>query len=145
MFKIEGYQILDSIYESANSIVYRGIREQDNQAVILKILRQDYPTPQQRTRYKQEYEILRHLNLEGVVKAYSLQEIQRTIVIVEEDFGGKSLKMRIKDNWEVQGIIPLPEFLLIAIQTVEILGEIHVANIIHKDINPANIAFVFEM
>ncbi len=35
----------------------------------------------------------------------------------------------------------LSEFLNIAIQTAEILGQIHAANIIHKDINPANIIF----
>lgn len=35
----------------------------------------------------------------------------------------------------------LTDFLKIAIQIVEILGAIHTANIIHKDINPSNIVF----
>ena len=33
----------------------------------------------------------------------------------------------------------LLEFLSIAIQIAETLGEIHAANVIHKDINPSNI------
>ena len=60
MTNIPGYQSLAQIYESANSLIYRGIREQDNQAVILKVLKEDYPTPQELTRYKQEYEITRN-------------------------------------------------------------------------------------
>src|SRR4029078_4113749 len=35
----------------------------------------------------------------------------------------------------------LEEFLLIAIATTEILGQIHRVNIIHKDINPSNIVY----
>ncbi|MEG4393601.1 AAA family ATPase [Microcoleus sp. BROC3] len=140
MLKIEGYQILDLIYESPNSTVYRGIREQDNLPVIFKMLAQDYPAPAEITRYKQEYEITCNLkNLEGFVTVYSLQEYQRTLVIIFEDFGGTSLKM-LKDNpVETQNISSLQHFLRIAIQTAEILARIHAAQIIHKDINPANI------
>src|SRR5689334_18940254 len=91
--EIAGYQVLTQIYESANSLVYRGKREQDNKTVILKVLKEDYPTPQELTRYKQEYEITKNLNIEGVVKAYSLEPYQRTLVIILEDFGASSLKL----------------------------------------------------
>jgi predicted ATPase/serine phosphatase RsbU (regulator of sigma subunit)/tRNA A-37 threonylcarbamoyl transferase component Bud32 len=141
---INGYQILTQIYESANSIVYRGIQEQDKQPVILKMLKQDYPTPAALTRYKQEYEIIRNLNLEGVVKAYSLEEYHRTLVIILEDFGGNSLKQLMHDSHLVPvnaggGGEQIQKFLHIALQTAEILAAIHAANVIHKDINPANI------
>ncbi|HAJ63911.1 MAG TPA: hypothetical protein DCP31_35625, partial [Cyanobacteria bacterium UBA8543] len=82
-----GYRILAEIYESPNSLVYRGIREKDNQAVILKFLREEYPTPEEIIRYKQEYKITHNLNLEGVVKAYSLEKYQNSLVIIFEDFG----------------------------------------------------------
>ncbi|MGK7900244.1 MAG: hypothetical protein AB4352_02310 [Hormoscilla sp.] len=52
MIALTGYQIGAQIYESANSLVYRAIREVDNQAVILKVLKQDYPTPAELTRYR---------------------------------------------------------------------------------------------
>jgi predicted ATPase/signal transduction histidine kinase/CheY-like chemotaxis protein/tRNA A-37 threonylcarbamoyl transferase component Bud32 len=141
LITIPGYQILDQIYESANSVVYRGIREEDNQSVILKVLKQDYPTPNELTRYKQEYEITRSLNTDGVVKAYSLEPVQRTLAIIFEDFGGLSLKQLMNDSVERQALVPLPEFLKLAIKIAEILGTIHSSNIIHKDINPSNIAF----
>ncbi|HEY9652195.1 MAG TPA: protein kinase [Coleofasciculaceae cyanobacterium] len=91
MFLHSGYRILTQVYESANSLVYRGIREQDNQPVILKVLKQDYPTPGEITRYRQEYDITRSLNQDGVVKAYGLEPYQNTLVMILEDFGGESL------------------------------------------------------
>ncbi|MEG4227300.1 AAA family ATPase [Microcoleus sp. N9_B2] len=142
MIKLPGIQVLAQIYyESANTLVYRGIREQDHKAVILKVLKQDYPTPSELTRYKQEYEITRNLDIDGVVKPYALEPYQRTLVIILEDFGASSLKQLMNDPVETHGIAPLPEFLNIAIRTAEILGTIHAANVIHKDINPANIVF----
>jgi hypothetical protein len=38
-------QILAQIYQSANSIVYKSVGKIDGQPVILKILKQGYPTP----------------------------------------------------------------------------------------------------
>ena len=141
MITLPGYQILTQIYESANSVVYRAIREQDNQAVILKVLKEDYPTLSELTRYKQEYEITCNLNLEGVVKAESLEPYQRTLVIVFEDLGASSLKELMKISVGLRPQFSLLEFLKIAIKISEILATIHSSNIIHKDINPSNIVF----
>jgi predicted ATPase/serine phosphatase RsbU (regulator of sigma subunit)/tRNA A-37 threonylcarbamoyl transferase component Bud32 len=142
MLKLDGYQILTQIYESANSLVYRGIQQKDNQSVILKVLKQDYPTPSELTRYKQEYEITRNLNVEGAIAAYALEPYQRTLVIILEDFGGLSLKQLMNDRMgSGTEALSLQEFLKIAIETAEILGQIHSSNVIHKDINPANIVF----
>jgi serine/threonine protein kinase len=98
------------------------------------VLKQDYPTAAELTRYKQEYEITRNLNLSGVVKAYDLSKYQNTLVMILEDFGGKSLK-----TWMSSEKFTLSEVLEIAIATTASLGGIHAANIIHKDIDPANI------
>jgi len=136
MMIIPGYQILAQIYESTNSLIYRGIREKDHQSVILKVLKEDYPTPNELTRYKQEYEITRNLNLDGVIAAFALETYQRTLVIILEDFGASSLKQIINRQ-----PLNLEEFLKIAIQAAETLGRIHAANVIHKDINPSNIVF----
>jgi predicted ATPase/serine phosphatase RsbU (regulator of sigma subunit)/tRNA A-37 threonylcarbamoyl transferase component Bud32 len=141
MIEIDRYQISAQIYESPNSLVYRGIQQQNNQSVILKILKQDYPTPAELTRYKQEYEILRHLNLPGVIKAYTQQKYQKTLVIIFEDFGGNSLKKLLENSASPRSFPSVEEFLSIAIETSDILGQIHAANVIHKDINPANIVF----
>jgi predicted ATPase/serine phosphatase RsbU (regulator of sigma subunit)/tRNA A-37 threonylcarbamoyl transferase component Bud32 len=136
MLTLPNYQIGTQIYESANSLVYRGIRKKDNQPVILKVLKEDYPTPEELTRYRQEYEMTHHLNLEGVVKTYGIEKYENTLVMVLEDFGGESLKQLMADR-----PFTLKEFLSLAIQVTNTLGKIHTQNVIHKDINPANIVF----
>jgi predicted ATPase/signal transduction histidine kinase/tRNA A-37 threonylcarbamoyl transferase component Bud32 len=134
MLTLAGYTVLSQIYESSNSLVYRGLRNQDRQPVILKLLKQDYPTPSALVRYKQEYEITKTLDLDGVIKIYGLEKYQNSLVIILEDFGGKSLKSIIQNKK-----LTILEFLPLAITITKILGEIHQKNIIHKDINPGNI------
>ena len=130
------YEIIQQIYESNNSLVYRGIHKPDHQNVILKILKENYPSRLELTRYKQEYEITRSLNANGVIKAYDLKRYQNSIVMFLEDFGGTSLKLLMSERQ-----FTLEEFLTIAIKTTESLGAIHTADIIHKDINPSNIVY----
>jgi serine/threonine protein kinase len=134
MSSISGYYNLCQIYESANSLVYRGVRERDDEAVILKVLKEDYPTPEELRRYKQEYEITCHLNFNGVIKAYGLESYQRSLVMILEDFGASSLNLLMQER-----SLTLTEFLPIAIAITDSLSHIHAANIIHKDINPSNI------
>lgn len=139
MIALPGVAINSKIYESAASLVYRGIREQDGQEIVVKLLKQDYPSPQELTRYRQEYEITRFLNLPGVVKAYSQQDYQRTIAILLEDFGGESIERWMQQRPEEFCLMPLANFFRLAIDITEILGRIHHAKIVHKDINPGNI------
>lgn len=133
---IAGYEIREKIYESANSLVYRGSRQSDNQPVILKMLKQDYPTSAELTRYQKEYEIIHSLKIAGAIAAYELQKYQNTLVLVLEDFGGCSLKQWLGDRQ-----LTVAEFLTIAIKITAGLQGIHAANVIHKDVNPANIVF----
>ena len=134
MSTITDYKIVARIYESANSVVYRAQSKSNNRTVILKVLKQDYPTPSELTRYKQEYEITRSLNIEGAIAAYDLLPYDNTLAIVLEDIGGQSLDICLQSR-----SFTLLEFLQIVIQLAKALEEIHGNNIIHKDINPANI------
>jgi predicted ATPase/GAF domain-containing protein/tRNA A-37 threonylcarbamoyl transferase component Bud32 len=135
MLTLPNYQIGTQIYESANSLIYQGIRKTDDQPIILKVLKEDYPTPEELTRYRQEYDITRWLTgVDGVVKAYALEKYQNTLVIILEDFEAQSLKILNE-----QRTFTLEELLTFAIRATEILEQIHRQNIIHKDINPSNL------
>jgi predicted ATPase/signal transduction histidine kinase/CheY-like chemotaxis protein len=134
MISLPDITILSQIYESANSLVYRGIINKNQQPVILKLLKENYPTPAELYRYQQEYEITRRLNLEETIKAYELRKYENTQVMLLEDFGGESLKILLNDR-----PFALPEFLHLAIQITDALGKVHQKKVIHKDINPSNI------
>jgi predicted ATPase/signal transduction histidine kinase/tRNA A-37 threonylcarbamoyl transferase component Bud32 len=136
MISLSSYQITEQLHESANSLVYRGCRQEDRQSVILKMLKQAYPPPEEIARFKREYEVTRSFDQAGIVKAYSLENDHNCWVMVLEDFGGQSL-----DLLQLAGKFPLTDFLTLAIQITDILGQIHQRYIIHKDINPSNIVF----
>jgi predicted ATPase/signal transduction histidine kinase/tRNA A-37 threonylcarbamoyl transferase component Bud32 len=133
---LPGYQIDSLIQESADSFIYRGYREIDAQPIILKVLKPDYCLPIELAQYQREYSIIRHLKIDGVLQAYKLEKYQNTLVLVLEDFRGKPLTYWIKNSQ-----VSLSDFLKIAIQTTEVLGRIHELNIIHQNLNPANILF----
>ena len=129
---VTNYQILEKIYESSKTLVYRGTTQPDNQPTILKILKENYPSVSDLTRYKQEYEITSSLKVDNTIKSYDLQRHENSLVMFLEDFGGQSLDLLLS-----QCQLSPEEFLIIAIQITEGLAAIHNANIIHKDINPS--------
>ena len=133
---MEDYHVTQKIYESDNSLVYRAILELNNQPIILKILKENYPTPLELARYKQEYDVIQQLNTDGIIKAYGLQRYENSIVILLEDFGGKSLDLLMSEHQ-----FSIEEFLVVAINIAKSLATIHAANIIHKDINPSNVVY----
>jgi predicted ATPase/signal transduction histidine kinase/tRNA A-37 threonylcarbamoyl transferase component Bud32 len=139
MITLPDIEVSTQIYSSASSLVYRGIRQSDNTPIILKLLKEDYPTTAALIRSKQEYAIMRSLNLEGVIKVYSQQDYQRSLLMTLEDFGGESLAKLRQQSPESYCPMSLAEFLHLAIKIAEIIGSIHAAKIIHRDINPSNI------
>jgi predicted ATPase len=134
MDKITQYQLLETLKENAKIVVYRGIRKRDQAKVILKVLKSEYPDLRDAARFRHEYQIMRSLDLPGVVKAINLEKYNNRLAIVLEDFGGESLKQFLANQK-----IELTEFLPIAISLAHSLEEIHKCKIIHKDINPKNI------
>ncbi|NEO49359.1 MAG: serine/threonine-protein kinase PknK, partial [Moorea sp. SIO4A3] len=134
MRDLSGYQVTEKLHESTNSLVYRGHRRADHQPVILKMLKQAYPSPESIAWFKREYETTKTINLPGVIDVYSLEKLETNWVMVLEDFGGESLN-RIIPKQE----FTIAEFLHLAIEIVDILGQVHQQHIIHKDINPSNI------
>ncbi|HRV96269.1 MAG TPA: protein kinase, partial [Anaerolineae bacterium] len=139
MLNLPGYRITTQIYESTHSLVYRARRVADDRAVVIKLLKAAYPTPQELVRYRQEYTVTSSLPIEGVIRAYNLEPYQNTFAIIFEDFGADSLTLLRQAGRLSSSADPLAAFLKLAIRIVEILGQVHQAHIIHKDINPSNI------
>ncbi len=136
MFNIPNFQLVQPLYDSENSSVYRAIRSLDNQPVVIKLLKTDFPSTTQLARYQHEYELLSDLNLPGIIQVYSLENWQDHLILVLEDFGGESL-----NHWLKQRAMTVTDWLPLAIQMADRLGHIHAAQVIHKDVNPNNLVW----
>lgn len=81
MLDITNYQITEKIYESLNSLIYRALVKETEQSVILKVLKENYPTASELIRYKQEYTIISSLQSETVIKAYERNSLKLLILV----------------------------------------------------------------
>ncbi len=72
MLNFPGYKSFRKIYESDQSLVYRGVRSADGQPAIFKILKQDYLTPAALARHKQKYDRVEVLQLLSTQAAVSI-------------------------------------------------------------------------
>jgi serine/threonine protein kinase len=134
MFSISGYQTREQLHDSAQSLIFRAVREADGLPVILKVLKDVHPTPERIARFKREYQIVKELDFPGVVKALDFAREASHWLFVQEDFGGESLA-----RLELAGRIEVSELLAIAEALAEHVSAIHQRSVIHKDLNPSNI------
>jgi PAS domain S-box-containing protein len=134
MILLPGYQILEKLQEGANTILFRGYREADNQLVLMKIPAREHPPFKVIAQLKHEYELAKSLNLQGILSPYQLVSDRQDVFLVFENFTGIFLDKYIQSK-----PIQIGEFLKIARQLAEILTELHKSKIIHKDIQPKNI------
>ena len=131
---VPGYEILEEIYDGSRTVVYRGLRQGDDKAVIIKILKNEYPTFNELLQFRNQYTIALNLNLPGIIKPLSLERYGNGYALVMEDIGAISLA-----EYAAERELGLPEILTVGISIVETLEGLYQNRVIHKDIKPSNI------
>ncbi len=136
MEKISDYTIIEKLDETRSSLIYRGKKDAETQTVIIKALKTHYPSPTDIARFNQEYDLIRSIDLDGVIKTYDIINDNNSIALVLEDFNGISLDKAIEKKKP-----SLKRFLKIALDLAETLGNLHKLDIVHRDIKPQNILY----
>ncbi|WP_392535215.1 AAA family ATPase [Nostoc sp. C117] len=131
---IRGYAIVEQLYAGSQTIVYRAVQESSQRPVVIKLLRQDYPTFSELLQFRNQYTITKNLNIPGIIHPLSLEAYGNSYALVMEDFGGISLR-----DYTQNYSLSLREILEIARQIADILHDVCQHRVIHKDIKPANI------
>ena len=134
--QIPDYQIKETLYSGSRTLVYRAIRTSDRLPVVIKLLKNEYPTFTELVQFRNQYTIAKNLCQPGIIQTYSLEPYRNGYALVMEDFGGISLH-----EWALKAekSLSLREFLEVAIALGNILDILYRERIIHKDIKPSNI------
>ncbi|MBD2514955.1 AAA family ATPase [Nostoc sp. FACHB-973] len=136
MISISGYRLSKKLYDGSRTLVSRGVREIDSLPVVIKLLKNPYPSFSELVQFRNQYTIAKNLNYPGIIQTYSLEPYENRYILVMEDFGGISLKDYFANNDNPPS---LDEFLQIAIALCNTLDILYHERIIHKDIKPSNI------
>ncbi|HNN95499.1 MAG TPA: serine/threonine-protein kinase PknK, partial [Pseudomonadota bacterium] len=112
--------------------MYRATRRTNGERVLIKRLQAQYPTPAQIARFDREFAILRRLAGPGIPTALELETSIHSRYIVFADEGAESLA-------RLPMPLPLEQFFALARELATILGRVHAAGMLHKDITPANV------
>ena len=131
---IPGYAIVEQLYLGSHTAVYRAVQTQQQQPVILKVLRHEYPSFGELVQFRNQYTIAKNLPIPGIIYPISLEAVGSSYALVMEDWGGIALS-----NYTQQQSLELVDLLSIAIQLANILHDLAQYRVIHKDIKPANI------
>lgn len=134
MLALSGYVIDEEIHENNRIRVYRGRKVQDGSSVVIKALKEEASNPVGISRLLYEYEIYWSLDVEGMIKPVGLEQEGMLFALIMEDTGAVSLREYMQNR----GVSP-EDFLDIAIQLAEILGDIHQQGVLHRDLKPENI------
>ncbi len=132
--ELEGYEAVETLGESGTALLLRARAAADGTSVVVKLLKSEYPTPEEVARLAHEHRIVEDLRLDGVVRPLRVERFKHRVGLILEDFGGVSLRSMIGP-----GGMATETFLRLAIPLARTLGEVHDADVIHKDLNPSNI------
>ncbi len=133
------YEAVDELYESRRTQIWRGHRLASGEPVVLKVLKPEAATDREHARFRHEFLLTARAELPGVIKTFSLESFDGSLLMVLEDIGGESLERLC-----ARTPLSLPRFLELAIGLADTVARLHQRRIIHKDINPANIVLAPE-
>ncbi len=140
------YQVTERLYTGTHTLIYRGIRIDDQQPVVIKLIRDQQHTLNQVREFCNYFLITKNLDFSGIIKTLALEEYQNNYALIMEDFGGIALSEYgqfgcscCSENHHLTQFLKIKDFLNIAIQLTQALAYLHQNQIVHKNLKPDHI------
>jgi PAS domain S-box-containing protein len=129
----DGYRFAGLLRASATTQVWSATREADRRRVVAKVFAiEDRPGLEALVQH--EFDLIRRLELSGVVRTLALERNGRELVLVLDAHPGVDLAVYARGR-----TLDIDEFLRIAARLAAILADVHDQRVIHRDIKPTNI------
>jgi histidine kinase len=132
-----GYHVREKLYSSGNKTILRVRRQLDAREGVLKFFDTDARSNAELERIKNEFNCLKAVNSQHVIRVHDLVFFERGVGILMDDFRGESLALVLARKQKFD----IPSFLGIAIKLTRGLADIHREKVIHRDLKPSNVLF----
>jgi CheY-like chemotaxis protein/tRNA A-37 threonylcarbamoyl transferase component Bud32 len=134
---IPGIKVLHMIGEGGTARVYLASRENDDEPLVVKILREEIVLNRMALeRFMEEYAIVERIQSRHVARIFAHGNHDNHAYLVMEFFEGGDLNKRLGDK-----PVPPPEALKLFRELMFALGDIHEKGIVHRDLKPQNLMF----
>ena len=135
--RIPGIKVLHMIGEGGTARVYLASREEDDEPLVVKILRHEIVLNKKALeRFMEEYAMVERIQSRHVARIISHGEYEKNVYLVMEFFEGGDLSKRLAGK----PVAPT-EALKFFRELMFALGDIHEKGILHRDLKPQNLMF----
>jgi eukaryotic-like serine/threonine-protein kinase len=135
--RIPGIKVLHLIGEGGTARVYLASREDDDEPLVVKILRQEIVlNPKALERFMEEYALVERIQSRHVARIFGHGNYDHHAYLVMEFFEGGDLNQRLAGQ-----AVPPNEALKFFRELMFALGDIHEKGILHRDLKPQNLMF----
>lgn len=130
------YLLLDKLGKGSFGVVYKGLNKQTNEYVAIKVETVEDPPKDRCLLLENEYKIYKQLkNVKCVPKIYCFITNYKNMKLLIMQLLGDSLETLFHNNG---GHFSLKTVLMIGIQLIHTLEEIHASKLLHRDLKPEN-------
>jgi len=135
--RIGPYEILGRLGSGGMGLVFSAWDARLQRDVAIKLLREEYSSPDMRARFLQEARAASGLNHPHICTIFDIGEQGGDPYLVMELLKGETLRARI-----TSGTINSDDIIRVGTEVADALTVAHTRGIIHRDIKPANIILV---
>src|SRR5687767_6324745 len=135
--RIPGIKVLHLIGEGGTARVYLASREDDDEPLVVKILRQEIVLNKKALeRFMEEYAMVERIQSRHVARIFGHGTSENNVYLVMEFFEGGDLAKRLGGQ-----AMPPRDALKFFRELMFALGDIHEKGILHRDLKPQNLMF----
>jgi serine/threonine protein kinase len=135
--KLSGRYVLEELLgRGGMGEVWRGVDEQLDRSVAVKVLREYFADPELGERFRREARIAARLQHPGITVVHDVGSDNGHLFIVMELLHGCDLAAILS---EAPGGLPIDAAVALTVQAADALQAAHAGHVVHRDLKPANL------